>query len=175
MIGIARPEVEGASPLPRAIAPARDRRCSAACRSRRRADWSCCRRRQPRRYPGRRKPQRRDLDVVLGAGMGWSGHLPAFDHRPSPGGNWPFLGGGLYWLGHGRGLQLWKGADPTAFGARAVSLIATEEASTPHARSERLDHKRLAASNLAQRRCWPPLRLTRRPKLSRQNIAGMHS
>jgi hypothetical protein len=31
---------------------------------------------------------------------------------------------------------LWKGADPTAFGDRAVSLIATEEASTPHARSQ---------------------------------------
>src|SRR6516225_91061 len=99
----------GVPPLPRAIAPARDKRCSAACRSRRRADWSCCRRRQPRRYPGRRKPQRRDLDVVLGAGMGRSGPLPAFDHRRSPGGNWPFLGGVLGWLGHGRGFLSWKG------------------------------------------------------------------
>src|SRR6266702_8561676 len=41
--------------------------------------------------------------------MGRSGHLPAFDHRPSPDGNWPFLGGVLCWLGHGRGLQSWKG------------------------------------------------------------------
>ena len=36
---------------------------------------------------------------------GGEGHLPVLDHRPSPGGNWPFLCGVLCWLGHGRGLQ----------------------------------------------------------------------
>src|SRR5262249_26647133 len=78
-----------------------------------------------RRQRSRRKLQRRDLDVVLGAGMGWSGHLPAFDHRRSPGGNWPFLGGVLCWLGHGRGSPVVEAADPTAFGDGAVSPIAT--------------------------------------------------
>ena len=34
-----------------AILPARDRRCSVACRSPRQAGWSYCRMRRPRRYP----------------------------------------------------------------------------------------------------------------------------
>src|SRR6516164_4062418 len=104
-----------------------------------------------RRQRSRRKLQRRDLDVVLGAGMGWSGHLPAFDHRPSPGGNWPFLGGGLYWLGHGRGLQLWKGPilPPLAterYRRSQPALLRFDAAFRRPARFEHPDTRRLKAT-----------------------------
>src|SRR5262249_12976699 len=91
-----------------------------------------------------------DWEGGRGAGMGWSGHLPAFDHRRSPGGNWPFLGGVLCWLGHGRGSPVVEGADPTAFGDGAVSP--TGEFRPRRRTPNRKDPANDAASNLAQRR-----------------------